>query len=58
MAMVEDGSTRNYRPLFVIDQNGIMKYSDVPLLAYLPDRTVIPVGLNGTGLRGTLAASN
>ena len=58
MAMVEDGSTRNYRPLFVIDQNGIMKYSDVPLLGYLPDHAVTPAGLNGTGLRGTVAASN
>jgi predicted transglutaminase-like cysteine proteinase len=35
MAMVEDGSARNYRPLFVIDQNGVMKYSR--LLAYLPN---------------------
>jgi predicted transglutaminase-like cysteine proteinase len=35
MAMVEDGSARNYRPLFVIDQNGVMKYS--PLLAYQPN---------------------
>jgi hypothetical protein len=58
MAMVEDGSVRNYRPLFVIDQNGVMKYSDARLLAYLTDRTVIPEGLNGTGLRGTIAASN
>jgi len=58
MAMVEDGSVRNYRPLFVIDQNGIMKYSDVPLLGYLPDHAVTPAGLNGTGLRGTVAASN
>jgi predicted transglutaminase-like cysteine proteinase len=59
MAMVEDGSARNYRPLFVIDQNGVMKYSDAPLLAYLPDHTVVPsAGFNPTGLRGTIAASN
>lgn len=38
MAMVEDMAFRNYRPLFVIDQAGVMKYSDAPLLASSPDR--------------------
>jgi predicted transglutaminase-like cysteine proteinase len=38
MAMVEDVAFRNYRPLFVIDQTGVMKYSDAPLLANGPDR--------------------
>ena len=33
MAMVEDADVRNYRPLFVIDQSGIMQYADPPLLA-------------------------
>ena len=33
MAMVEDMAFRNYRPLFVIDRSGVMKYSDAPLLA-------------------------
>src|SRR5690349_12357502 len=33
MAMVEDVNVRNYRPLFAIDQTGIMKYSALPLLA-------------------------
>lgn len=37
MAMVEDIDVRNYRPLFVIDHTGIMKYSDTPLLAHMPD---------------------
>jgi predicted transglutaminase-like cysteine proteinase len=36
MAMVEDIHARNYRPLFVIDQTGVMKYVDTPLLANLP----------------------
>jgi hypothetical protein len=36
MAMVEDGNVRNYRPLFVIDQDSVMKYIDAPLLASLP----------------------
>src|SRR5580693_6714641 len=32
MAMVEDADVRNYRPLFVIDQNSVMQYVDAPLL--------------------------
>src|SRR5262249_40249715 len=38
MAMVEDIHVKNSRPLFVIDQFGVMKYSDAPLLASLPAR--------------------
>src|ERR1700686_246506 len=38
MAMVEDADVRNYRPLFVIDQNGVMQYADAPPLAVAPDR--------------------
>jgi predicted transglutaminase-like cysteine proteinase len=38
MALVEDIAFRNYRPLFVIDQSGVMKYSDAPLLASGSDR--------------------
>jgi predicted transglutaminase-like cysteine proteinase len=37
MAMVEDTEERNTRPLFVIDQHGVMQYVDAPLLASLPD---------------------
>ena len=33
MAMVEDSDVRNYRPTFVIDQHGVMKYIDAPLVA-------------------------
>ena len=33
MAMVEDSDVRNYRPTFVIDQHGVMRYADAPLLA-------------------------
>jgi predicted transglutaminase-like cysteine proteinase len=40
MAMVEDMAFRNYRPLFVIDQTGVMKYSDAPLLASGSDRDI------------------
>ena len=38
MAMVEDAYVRNYRPLYVIDQYGVMRYLDAPLLAFAPDR--------------------
>jgi predicted transglutaminase-like cysteine proteinase len=44
MAMMEDVSVRNYRALFVIDQFGVMKYSDAPLLSQVPDRNEISVG--------------
>jgi predicted transglutaminase-like cysteine proteinase len=37
MAMIEDAYVRNYRPTFVIDQHGVMKYADPPLLASLPE---------------------
>jgi predicted transglutaminase-like cysteine proteinase len=33
MTMVEDSDVRNYRPTFVIDQHGVMRYNDAPLLA-------------------------
>ena len=33
MAMVEDSDVRNYRPIFVIGQRGVMKYIDEPLMA-------------------------
>jgi predicted transglutaminase-like cysteine proteinase len=36
MAMVEDADMRNYRPLFVLDERGVMRYIDTPLLAALP----------------------
>jgi predicted transglutaminase-like cysteine proteinase len=37
MAMVEDSDVRNYRPLYVIDQYGVMRYVDTPVLAVAPD---------------------
>ena len=30
MAMVEDVNARTYRPRFVIDESGVMEYSDTP----------------------------
>src|SRR6201987_19573 len=40
MAMVEDASVRNYRPLFVMDETGLRKYVDHPLEARGSDRDV------------------
>src|ERR1700754_2109504 len=45
MAMIEDSSVRNYRPLFVIDQSGIMRYADPPLLAAAPGHEVAPTAM-------------
>jgi predicted transglutaminase-like cysteine proteinase len=42
MAMVEDAYVRNYRPLFVMDETGLRKYVDAPLLAHAPDRDATP----------------
>jgi predicted transglutaminase-like cysteine proteinase len=42
MAMVEDIDARNVRPLFVIDENGIAKYDDGPLLVSAPE----PLSMN------------
>lgn len=36
MAMVEDIDVRGYRPLFVLDDTGAMRYETAPLLAGLP----------------------
>lgn len=42
MTMVEDANARNYRPLFVIDQYGVMKYVETPLFAGMEDRRLAP----------------
>src|SRR6516164_3007983 len=36
MAMVEDTYVRNYRPLFVMDENGLSKYVDQPITYLAP----------------------
>jgi predicted transglutaminase-like cysteine proteinase len=38
MAMVEDVDARIYRPLFVINDAGLMRYSDTPQVVSLPER--------------------
>jgi len=55
--MVEDMALRNYRPLFVIDDNGVMRYSDTPVLASSPKHSPAPAtSLNAEP--GLIAASN
>jgi predicted transglutaminase-like cysteine proteinase len=50
MAMVEDADIRNFKPLFVIDQSGVMQYDAAPLQADLPDQHVTsPIALNFPG---------
>jgi predicted transglutaminase-like cysteine proteinase len=59
MAMVEDAYIRNYRPLFVIDQHGVMQYVDTPLLAVVPDRDLAPsVAQNLAVEPGLISSSN
>jgi predicted transglutaminase-like cysteine proteinase len=59
MAMVEDAYVRNFRPLFVIDQSGVMQYADTPLLAQLPDRDVAPPAvLNLAAQPGLISSSD
>ena len=45
-AMIEDADIRNYRPLFVLDERGVMRYVDTPLLAALPGPDPALLALN------------
>jgi len=38
MAMVEDVNARTYRPRYVINESGVMEYSDTPLSVSAPER--------------------
>jgi predicted transglutaminase-like cysteine proteinase len=59
MAMIEDAYVRNYRPTFVIDQHGVMKYADPPLLAGLPDLNNAPaIALNSAVQPGLISPAN
>jgi hypothetical protein len=57
MAMVEDSYVRNYRPLFVIGETGVMRYSDMPVLAGMPQQQpVATIAFNSE--RGLIAATD
>ena len=58
MAMVEDVDVRNYRPLFVLDERGAMRYIDAPLLAGAPNPDPALVALNLAGQPASASSSN
>jgi predicted transglutaminase-like cysteine proteinase len=58
MAMIEDGYVRNYRPMFVIDQYGAMRYDDTPLLASAPGQDAPSVAPNSATQPGMILSSN
>jgi len=56
MAMVEDSDVRNYRPTFVIDQDGVKRYVDTPLLAGASRRNqAAPVVLSALAAPGLVS---
>jgi predicted transglutaminase-like cysteine proteinase len=57
-AMIEDSSLRNYRPLFAIDDTGVMKFTDAPLLASLPEPAPLAPATMLNAEPGLIAASN
>jgi predicted transglutaminase-like cysteine proteinase len=57
MAMVEDAYVRNYRPLFVIGETGVMRYSDRPVMAAATEHRAVPVVASNSD-SGPIAASN
>jgi predicted transglutaminase-like cysteine proteinase len=59
MAMIEDADVKNYRPLFVIDQHGVMQYVDTPLLAGAPGQDLArSAALNPASEPGLISSSN
>jgi len=58
MAMVEDADMRNYRPLFVLDERGVMRYIDTPLLAALPGPDPALLAFNLTDQPAPIASPN
>lgn len=46
MAMVEDSDIRNYRPLFVIDDSGVMRYRDLPPAILAQEKSVSALAIN------------
>ena len=58
MAMIEDAYIRNFRPTFVIDQYGVMKYADPPLLTSLSVHNAPPIALNSAVQPGLISSAN
>ena len=57
MAMVEDAYVRNYRPLYVIDQHGVMQYAETSPLASGQD-SAPSMALNIAAQPGMISPSN
>jgi len=57
-AMIEDSDLRNYRPLFVIDDSGVNKFTDAPVLASLPAPAPVTPESTLNVQPGLIAAAN
>jgi predicted transglutaminase-like cysteine proteinase len=57
MAMVEDVNARIYRPRFVIDESGVMEYSNTPLPVSAPERNNKEPVVAIAAQRGSMTAS-
>jgi predicted transglutaminase-like cysteine proteinase len=57
-AMIEDSNLRNYRPLFVIDDTGVMKFTDAPVLASMPEPAPAVPAASLNAQPSLIAASN
>jgi predicted transglutaminase-like cysteine proteinase len=57
MAMVEDVNARAYRPRFVINEFGVMEYSDTPLPVSAPERNNKPPVVGIAAQPGSMIAS-
>ena len=59
MAMVWDADARNYQPLFVIDDHGVMRYDDRPAPASMPRQDSAPaMAVNFTAPASPASPSN
>jgi predicted transglutaminase-like cysteine proteinase len=58
MAMVEDTDVRNYRPVFALDDRGVMRLTGTPLLASLSLDSPARVALNLAGQPARASSSN
>jgi predicted transglutaminase-like cysteine proteinase len=57
-AMIEDTALRGYRPLFVIDDTGVMKFTDGPVLASMPNMAPSTSAIMLNAEPGLIAAFN
>jgi predicted transglutaminase-like cysteine proteinase len=57
-AMIEDSYLRNYRPLFVIDDTGVNKFTDAPVLASMPEPAPVTPASTLNIQPGLIAAAN